>query len=716
MTQPRVRIPYLPPRIEGLATLATNLWWSWSTDARQVFRRIDEALWSLTKHNPIELLRRVDPARLAACATDPAFLVLYDRVMDTATRALQGPNTWFHAHHAELERPVAYFCAEFGLHNSVPIYSGGLGILAGDHCKAASDLGIPLVGIGLFYTKGYFDQRLRIDGWQEDSDARFTPESTPLTRIPGPNGEPYLTVVHTFGRPVHLAAWRMLVGRVPVYLLDTNLEENDPADRELTSKLYAGGPDMRLRQEWLLGVGGVRVLRAVGIDPAAWHANEGHAAFMLVERLREHLAAGMTYTEAVEEVRSRSIFTTHTPVPAGHDRFGLDQVLACAGAIHEAMGITAEQLAAIGAHPEDQHPTFHMTAAAIRLSSRVNGVAAKHGEVSRELWRPLWPQLAAEDVPIGSVTNGVHLPTWMAGPMRGLLDRHFGEGWSELVDEPGFWDTVLTLDDAELWHLHGELKDALLAHAREEARRRWAERWKEAAHVVGAGTLLNSNALTIGFARRFATYKRASLLFRDFDRLRELLVNPWRPVQIIFAGKAHPEDQGGKEVLQQVYAYTRDPRLQGRVAFIEDYDMHLAHRLVEGVDLWMNVPRVPLEASGTSGMKAGLNAVPQLSTLDGWWAEGYTGLNGWAIPPLQPGEDADQADADRLYDLLEQQVVPTFYKRNARGIPVEWLQRMKHALKEAGEHFTARRMLQDYARDYYVPAMRGEAPASVQPA
>lgn len=713
MTQSRVRIPYLPPRIEGLATLATNLWWSWSLDARLVFRRIDEPLWLLTKHNPLELLRRVDPARLAACAIDPGFLALYDRVMDAFHRVLTSRNTWFQDRFPDLTRPIAYFCAEFGLHNSVPIYSGGLGILAGDHLKASSDLGVPLVGVGLFYTKGYFDQRLRIDGWQEDSDVFFETDSTPLDRMTGQNGEPFLTSVRTFGRDIHVGVWRMQVGRVPVYLLDTNLEQNDPADRDLSAKLYAGGPDMRLRQEWILGVGGVRVLRAIGLDPAAWHANEGHAAFMLVERLRELVSSGMSFEKASEEVRTRSIFTTHTPVPAGHDRFPKEQVLACADPVWEELGVSPEEFLAIGRQPDDG--LFHMSTAALRLSSRVNGVARKHGEVSRELWHPLWPQLTVDQVPIGHVTNGVHLPTWMSSRMLRLLDRHLGEGWTERLDEPGFWDSVLTLDDQELWSLHLEMKRALLTYVREQARRNWAERWKEATHVVGAGTLITPDALVIGFARRFATYKRAALLFRDFDRLHDLLVNPWRPVQLIFAGKAHPEDGPGKEVLQQVYSFTRDPRLEGRVAFIEDYEIHLAHRLVQGVDLWLNLPRVPLEACGTSGMKAGLNAVPQLSTLDGWWAEGFMGQNGWAIPLAQPGEDPDSSDAGHLFDLLEQEVVPQYYKLDARGLPVEWLQRMKHALRISGERFTARRMVQDYSNHYYAPASRGEVLPSARP-
>jgi glycogen phosphorylase len=714
MTQPHGRIPYLPARIEGLAELAGNLWWSWHLDARALFRVIDEPLWHLVKHNPIALLRRVDPARLAACAGEAGFLALYDSVMDAVRRDLANGDTWFHRNHPTVDRPIAYFCAEFGLHNSVPIYSGGLGILAGDHCKAASDLGVPLVGIGLFYTKGYFDQQLRLDGWQEDSDATFDVSLTPLERILGPGEVPYLTVVPTFGRPVHVGAWRMMVGRVPVYLLDTNLEQNDPADRDLAGKLYAGGPDMRLRQEWVLGVGGVRVLRAVGVDPAAWHANEGHAGFMLVERLRELASGGMAFTDAVREVRARSIFTTHTPVPAGHDRFSREEVLACGGPVWNELGVPPEQALAIGSLPEDD--LFHMTATALRLSSRVNGVARRHGEVSRELWRTLWPGKTADQVPIGHVTNGVHLPTWISSRVLRLLDRHLGAGWLDVVDDAALWPKVLTLDDAELWRLHLDMKRGLVAFIREQARRRWADQWKEAAHVVGAGTLLNPDALTIGFARRFATYKRAYLLFADFDRLHRLLVNPWRPVQLIFAGKAHPEDGPGKEVLQKVYSMTRDPRLEGRVAFIEDYEMHLAHRLVQGVDLWLNVPKVPLEACGTSGMKAALNGVPQLSTLDGWWNEGYMGMNGWAIPPVPPDTDPDAADGEHLYALLEEQVTPLYYRRDERGLPIEWIQRMKQALRVAGEQFDARRMVREYVEGYYLPAFRGETPPTDPPA
>jgi len=715
MTPDGSRIPYLPERIEGLAPIAMNLSWSWNLDARALFRRIDEPLWHLTRHNPIEMLRRADPARLAGCATDPAYLALYDRVM-AAARERAGRASWFSSTFPHVSRqPVAYFCAEFGLHATVPIYSGGLGVLAGDHCKASSDLGVPLVGVGLFYTKGYFDQQLRLDGWQQDGDVRVEPRSTPLERLDGPDGKPYLAVVPTFGRPVHVGAWRIMVGDVPVFLLDTNLEENDPADRDLSGKLYAGGPDLRLRQEWILGVGGVRLLRALGIQPAAWHANEGHAAFMMVERLRELVMGGTALDAAIQEVRARSIFTTHTPVAAGHDNFTKDQIEGCIGPVQETLGLDPEQLLRLGQHPGNQDPRFHMTILALRLSHRVNGVSRRHGEVSRQIWHPLWPNRPVERVPIGHVTNGVHLETWMSSRMLRFMERVLGTDWVERAGTPGFWEAVERLDDREIWAVHVDMKRGLASYVREETRRRWAERWREAAHVVGAGTLLNPDVFTIGFARRFATYKRASLLFHDFHRLHDLLVNPWRPVQIIFAGKAHPEDGPGKEVLQTIYSFTRDPALEGRVAFIEDYDLHLAHRLVQGVDLWLNLPKVPLEACGTSGMKAALNCVPQLSTLDGWWEEGYNGQNGWAIPVASTDGDVDAQDAERLYSLLEDVVVPLFYTRDDRGLPGDWIRYMKHALKAAGERFTARRMVQQYVTDSYVQAIGGEAPGDDPP-
>jgi starch phosphorylase len=702
--------PYLPERIDALHEIANNVAWSWNRDARALFRALDRPLWHITRHDPLAQLRRVDPGRLAACARDAKFLVLYDRVLADLRAQASNANTWFAQNYEDLAgRSIAYFCAEFGLHNSVPIYSGGLGVLAGDHCKTSSDLGVPLVAVGLLYTQGYFDQRVRLDGWQEDSDERFDPQKGPLEPLAGSKGEPWLAVVEAFGHPVHVGAWRMKVGRMSVYLLDTNLEENEEADRTLASRLYAGGPQKRLRQEWALGVAGVRVLRAVGVDPGVWHANEGHAAFMLVERLRELTAQGTPFTEAVRTVRATSVFTTHTPVPAGHDIFPVELVEQCTGPVWEQLGVSRDVFMGLGYNPARDHGQFHMAVLAGRLSGRMNGVSKRHGEETRRIWHPLWPSKRVSQVPITHVTNGVHLATWMSHRMMALLDNHLGPDWGSRLDDKTLWPQVLTIDDQVLWFVHCELKDILMAFIREQARRRWADQWKEAAHVVGAGTLLDPNALTIGFGRRFATYKRSALIFRDLERLRKILINPWRPVQIVFSGKAHPADEDGKKMLQQVYQFTRDARLEGRVAFLEDYELHLAHRMIQGVDLWLNLPRPPMEACGTSGMKAGLNAVPQLSTLDGWWFEGYDGLNGWAIRPAPDGADGDDWDAQELYRLLEVEVVPLFYDRDQHGVPVGWVAKMKQALKAVGERFTARRMVQQYVKAFYAPALRAES-------
>jgi starch phosphorylase len=706
------KIPNLPVRIEGLAELAMNLAWSWNPDARRLFRAINEPLWHQVRHNPLELLRRADPTAIAACASDPQYLQRYDAVLARFHRELHNGDRWFREQYpVEGQQTVAYFCAEFGLHSSVPIYSGGLGVLAGDHCKAASDLGLPLVGVGLFYRRGYFDQRLRLDGWQESSDDHFDVEATPLEPMPGPDGQPWLATVTALGRTVHLGAWRMMVGRVPVYLLDTDFDANHPDDRALVSKLYEGGPTHRIRQEWLLGVGGVRVLQALGVTPAVWHANEGHAAFMMLERLCERLRNGESLPDATGAVRRSSVFTTHTPVPAGHDFFSFDEVNACAGSEWDGLPIPRETLLRLGERPTEPG-LFHMTIAAMRLASHVNGVSRQHGQVSRRLWHDLWPGRPVESVPIGHITNGVHLPTWMALPVTDLLNGVFGPGWHAAVDSVHMWGQLQQLEPRKLWVAHEQLKQVLFQLIREDARWRFKDQWREAAHVVGAGTLLEPNVLTIGFARRFATYKRADLLFRDVERLQRLVTNPSRPMQIVFAGKAHPADEPGKAVLQRVYQFTRDPAFEGRIAFLEDYDMHLAHLLVQGVDLWVNVPRVPYEASGTSGMKAGLNGVPQIGTLDGWWHEGFDGLAGWALPPAPDGSDDDANDAhdaERLYSVLEEQVVPLFYARDEDNVPIGWVEKMRHAMRLAGSRFTARRMVQDYARTYYVPAMRGDS-------
>jgi len=704
------KIPYVPERLEGLKRIALNLWWRWDRNTRLLLRTLDPVLWRATRHNPVEMLRRVDPARLARLAQDPEFTALYDRSLADLERFLDREGSWFQERFPELgERPVAYFCAEFGLHASIPIYSGGLGVLAGDHLKAASDLGLPFVGVGLLYTTGYLHQRINEEGWQEWSREPFDPELMPLVRLKGEDGSHRVAELTIEGRPLHLGAWRLDVGRVRLYLLDADLEGNEPDDRELTHQLYGGGMERRLKQEWLLGVGGVRVLRALGVDPGAWHANEGHASFMMVERLREHRARGASWEEAIEAVRARTTFTTHTPVPAGHDVFSEDLFRSVSSGFPEALGVEYEKLVALGDHPEHDDGSFHMTAAAIRLAGRVNGVSKRHGQVTRELWSPLWPDREKREVPVGSVTNGVHLASWMSSRYMELLDRHLGASWQRWPSDPSLWDRVMELDDGEVWEIHLALKRILFDFCRERARHRWTTLWKDPALLAGSGTLLSLEPLTIGFARRFAGYKRTDLLLRDEERLRSLLADDRRPVQVVFAGKAHPADDEGKGVLQRVWRSTRDLRFEGRIAFVEDYDLQVARRLVQGVDLWLNLPRVPLEASGTSGMKAALNGVPQLSTLDGWWAEGFAGGNGWAIPVSEGSdEEVDARDHEALFELLEREVVPAYYERDEEGIPREWVRRMKESIRVAGRAFTTARMVAEYAEGYYVPVLRGE--------
>jgi len=708
MASNSTKIPYLPESLQGLSDIALNFSWRWNRFARALFWEIDPTLYRLSGRNPIELLRHADPARLATLARDPVFLEKYRRVMEAAAMDTSVSETWFVRNHGDhRDKLVAYFCAEFGIHKSVPIYSGGLGVLAGDHCKAASDLGVPLVGVGLLYLKGYFDQKLTLEGWQVDNEEQFDPLLTPLAPISNPKGGRSLATVTLFGRQIHVGAWKMVVGRTAIILLDSNLRENQPEDRDLTQKLYQGGDENRLCQEWILGVGGVRVLRAMGLVPTAWHANEGHAAFMMVERVREYMEQGDPLEEAVRKVRANGVFTTHTPVPAGHDRFTSQQIDDALHQYWEASGLDRETFMSFGVPPNGEEGRFHMTACAMRLSRYVNGVAEKHGQVTRENWAHLWPGRAPEDVPIFHITNGVHVSSWMAWRMMDLLDEQLGRGWSWEMSDPESWKRVLDIDDHALCAAHRQLKGYLFNFIREQARKRWRDEWHEAMHLVGAGTLLSQDVFTMGFARRFATYKRADLLFRDEQRLLKLLTNPWRPVQIIFAGKAHPADEEGKKMLQRVYSYTRDPRFEGRIAFLQDYDLNSADWLVQGVDLWLNLPVVPMEASGTSGMKAALNAIPQVSTLDGWWAEGYDGLNGWALPISAGYPDPDAADAENLYSLLEREVVPLFYQRNQGGWSEGWVLRMKHALHVAGARFTAARMVREYVEQSYLPCFGG---------
>lgn len=700
----------LPVRIERLSELANNLWWSWHPDADLLFQHLDKTLWELTHHNPVKFLQQISPAKLDAAAANPAFLRHYDGTMLAFDKALTAKGTWFTEKYPQLaDRPIAYFSAEFGLHVSLPIYSGGLGILAGDHCKEASDIGLPLVGVGFVYQLGYFIQRITGEGRQDSVYEPLDYSSTPLEPVISRESEGGLLKVDVGGRCVHAAVWRVKLGSVSVYLMDANVEENHSWDRELTSRLYGGDQEMRIRQEIVLGIGGIRMLERLGIRPAVFHANEGHAAFMMLERIRALVQNGQSFTEAAEAVRESTVFTTHTPVPAGHDAFPFHLVETQFAGYWEELGLDREQFFALGEHPDGGSPNFNMTALALRLSGRCNGVSRLHGRVSRQMWHSMWPDRTEDEVPITHITNGVHVPTWIAPEMNRLFAKHLGHDWLAKHDDPTLWERIHDIPDAELWQAKQQLKHKLFNFMRERIRQNWITETAGPTRVLTGGTLLNPDALTIGFARRFATYKRAVLIFRSLERLKKIFHDEWKPVQIIFAGKAHPADLPGRSLIHEIYELARDHNLGGRIAFVENYDIHVAKHLVRGVDVWLNNPRVPLEASGTSGQKAALNGVPHLSVLDGWWYEGYKGTNGWAIDPGVPEgvseEHRDEADADALYRVLETEVVPLYFDRDSDGVPRRWIHLLKEAIRTDAPTFSARRMVKEYAERMYVPAM-----------
>jgi glycogen phosphorylase len=698
----------LPDRLHRLHELALDLWWSWIPAARQVFRRLDYPLWRQAAHNPVRMLMTIDPARLQEAAQDPRFLELYDQALAGLDEARSARGTWWAQHGPALNgKVIAYFSAEFALHQSLPIYAGGLGVLAGDHCKEASDLGVPLVGIGFMYPQGYFHQRISIDGWQEERYERLNWTDTPIDSAITRDGKPAITAVPLGDRTVLAAVWRVRVGRVRLYLLDTDLAENAPWDRELSARLYGGDRETRLQQEIILGVGGVRLIRALGLEPAVWHLNEGHASFVALQRIRELVERGSSFDDAIEEVRRTTVFTTHTPVPAGHDAFPFHMVEKHLAGCWGEIGEYRQRFLALGEYDNGYGPQFNMTALAMRTAAHVNGVSALHGEVTRAMWQPIWPDVAVSDVPVKSITNGVHVPTWIAGPAIELFNKHLGAEWLERQDDEAFWDRLKDIPDEELWAARQTMRAELFVFIRDRLRQRWAVDRVNPIQVVLGGAMLDPQALTIGYARRFTAYKRPELIFRDAERLARILTASHRPVQIVFAGKAHPADDPAKHHLQQVFRKALDPLFAGRIAFIDDYDMHVAHCLVAGCDVWLNNPRKPLEASGTSGMKASLNGVPHLSVGDGWWAEGFNGSNGWLIEShVDPNDQAatDAADAEALYTLLEQQIVPAFYDRDQRAIPKRWLQVVREAMRSNLPRFSARRMVKQYVNGMYVPA------------
>jgi glycogen phosphorylase len=704
MTQQHVTNPNSPfPRLHELSM---NVWWSWTPVVRQVFENLDQTVWRQTHHNPVKLLQEVKPERLASLSHDIIFTRQYQAAVKAHDEYMTKTNHWFGVNFPEVANAsIGYFSAEFGLHNSIPIYSGGLGVLAGDHLKEASDLGIPLVGVSFMYSQAYFRQVIGPDGWQQAVNEPFDRTSSAIQPALLSTGEQCQITVQLGHRPVHCLIWFIQVGRIRLYLLDTDVEGNQPEDRALTARLYGGDQKTRLCQEVLLGIGGVRALRSLGIQPRMWHANEGHAAFLNLERMRELLQQGVSYTDALSQIRDTSLFTTHTPVPAGHDVFSEDLMDKHFSAYWTDMGLSREDFFALGQHPHEHPGQFHMTALAIRLSSSVNGVSEEHGRVSRTMWQSMWPERPEAQVPIHFVTNGVHVPTWIAPEMCHLYSKYLGPNWQDQSDDSALWHRVLEIPDHELWEVRKFLKRKLLGFIRQRIQNGWTHGRLEAHQVLAGGALLNPYALTIGFGRRFATYKRANLLFYHPDRLKALLHNPWQPVQFVFAGKAHPADKPGQELIHEVYQFAKQQGFGGHITFLEDYDMHVAKFLVQGVDVWLNNPRPPLEASGTSGQKAALNGVPNLSVLDGWWKEGYDGSNGWAFPLATEGLEEtaqDHHDAESLLRLLEQEVIPLYYQRDQDGIPHGWVKIVKNAIRTNAPRFSARRMLKDYVQQFYV--------------
>jgi len=717
VNEARTLARFIAPAQERLWALARNLWWSWDNDTNGLFRDLDPARWRELNHNPVSLLTEIPLAKLEQRAGE---LVLHGRINYAYRRMqeyLQADRTWGAGNAGVLRpRPVGYFSAEFGLHESLPIYSGGLGVLAGDHIKSASDLGIPLVGVGLFYGQGYFRQRLDLNGWQQEEYS--ITDVNQLSREPaiGQSGGPVTVQIEMRGGVIRAKVWRVKVGRCDLLLLDTDVEGNTPEDRELTTRLYGGDARVRIRQELLLGVGGFRALKALGITPGVLHLNEGHSGFAVLEAIRARMQEeGTSFDQAASHVAREVVFTTHTPVPAGHDRFPAGLIEEHLGPLRDALGISHERLMALGReNPSNYHEDFCMTVIGLKLSRRANAVSSLHGEVSRAMWTGLYPGKPEEEVPIGHITNGVHVPTWLAPQMSVLYDRHLGSDWREHAGQIHTWDGIENVEDGELWETHLALKSRLLEFVRRRAVGQAHRRGEPHAALQRLGRVLSPDALTIGFARRFATYKRANLILADIERLDAMINDPKRPVQFVFAGKAHPHDDPGKRVLQEIAELMRNPRFADKFLFVEDYDINVGRHFVQGVDVWLNNPRRPLEASGTSGQKVVLNGGLNLSVADGWWAEAYDGLNGFSIGTGRTHSNMDvhdNRDREDLYRVLREEVIPLYYERDHDGLPRGWIKRMKRTIRTLGWRFSADRMVMDYALKCYVPAAGGTSSA-----
>jgi len=709
-------IPSLPEPLRGLRRLAYNLHWAWDHDAIELFRRLDSELWESSGHNPVRMLGAMDQAQLEAAARDETILAQLERTVQELDSYLASKSTWYQRTYGKLEGlQVAYFSAEFGLTECLSIFAGGLGILAGDHLKSASNLAVPLVGVGLLYQEGYFSQYLNAAGWQQESYADNDFENLPLTLQRRPDGRPLTAEMHFAGRTVTAQIWRADVGRIPLFLLDTNVRQNSPEDRSITDQLYGGDREMRLKQEILLGIGGCRALEALGLTPSVYHMNEGHSAFLSLEWTRRLMEKHqLNFREARELASAGLIFTGHTPVPAGHDYFAPSLIERYLADYAKALGLSMKAFLGLGRqNPSNEGEEFCMTVLALRMAASGNGVSKLHGQVGREMWQGLWPGVPVEEVPIGHVTNGVHFRSWNSNEMNQLYDRYLGPRWREDQADPNLWLRVESIPQEELWRTHERRRERLVAFARRRLRVQLIRRGAPRSAVDAADEVLDPSALTIGFARRFATYKRATLLLRDLGRLERILNQPGRPVQILFAGKAHPHDDGGKALIQQIVKLAQQKEFRRRLVFLEDYDMAVARALVQGCDVWLNTPLRPLEACGTSGMKAMTNGALNVSTLDGWWDEAWRAATakgvfvGWAIgrgEKYENSEYQDQVEAAALYEVLESEIIPAFYERSADGLPRRWIAHMKSSIGTLSYSFNAQRMVKDYTADFYSKA------------
>jgi len=702
-------VPYLPDKLKPLLKIAYNLWWVWNFEAIDLFRRLDVDLWRDSGHNPISFLGSLSQKALDEAAESESFIAHMTRVEAELERHMSR-TSWYDEHSSGMEdAKIAYFSAEFGLHECIPVYSGGLGVLAGDHLKSASELGIPLYGMGLMYRLGYFRQYLNLDGWQQERYPETDFYNIPITLVKDSDGSEIIIEVDFPDRHVYARIWQVLIGNVTLFLLDTNIDKNCAEDKRITDELYGGDLEMRIKQEIILGIGGVRAFRRMGIEVTVFHMNEGHAAFLALERIRLSMKEfGMTFDEAHSFVTASNIFTTHTPVPAGNDRFPPEMLLSYFEDIHKEMGIEEDRFLALGReNPFDDNEDFCMTVLAIRTAFSCNGVSRLHGEVSRRMWNRIWTYLPSHEVPIGHITNGLQTLSWTSDEMMRLFNRYLGPGWIDNPASRDIWKGIDNIPDSELWRCRERLRERLVSFARKRLHSQLLARGVPRKHASIASSVLDPEALTIGFARRFATYKRATLLFTDMDRLYRILADPKRPVQIVFSGKAHPRDNLGKELIKEIVHISRDEKMRKRVVFLEDYEINVARYLVQGIDIWLNNPIRPKEASGTSGMKVVSNGGINISVLDGWWDEAYNSGNGWAIGNGEVYDDQhyqNEVESLSLYNLLEEEIVPQFYNRGDDGVPSVWLNRIRESMKTIMPEFNTNRMVKDYTEKYYSKA------------